>query len=177
MKWAFGAFFAVIFVFLAVFGVNCCYGYVFPLKYREEVSVACKRFDVDEAVIFSVINIESHFNPKTISKKGAVGLMQVLPSTAGEIASEIGLVGFDLTNPQDNILVGVYYIRQLSNRFENLETALCAYNAGPANVNAWLKDSGKSDDGKTLKKIPFAETNGYIKKFRKNFKYYSAKLK
>ncbi len=177
MKWFMATFFAVSFIFLTAFGVNCCYGFLFPMKYADEVSVACKRFDVNEAIVFSVINIESHFNANALSKKGAVGLMQVLPSTAEGLAKEIGLDEFDLTNPKDNILIGTYYVKQLSKKFENVETALCAYNAGPANVNAWLKDEDKSEDGKTLKKIPFAETNGYIKKFRKNFKYYSHKVK
>lgn len=176
MKWFLSTFFAGSIVFLTVFGVNCCYGFFFPIKYAEEVSSACERFDVDEAVVFSVINIESHFRKDVLSKKGAVGLMQVMPSTAEEIAKDIGIEEFDLTNPKDNILIGTYYVSQLSNKFECLETALCAYNAGPTNVSAWLKDVDKSEDGKSLKKIPFAETSGYIKKFRKNFKYYSHKL-
>ena len=177
MKWILATFFAVSFIFLTAFGVNCCYGFLFPMKYTDEVVAACKRFDVNEAVVFSVINIESRFNADALSKKGAVGLMQVLPSTAEELAKEIGLDEFDLKNPKDNILIGTYYVKQLSKKFENLETALCAYNAGPANVNAWLRDEDKSTDGKTLKKIPFAETKGYIKKFRRNFKYYAHKLK
>lgn len=177
MKWFFAIFFSVSFVFLTIFGINCVYGYFFPIRYKEEVSNASTSFDVDEAIIFSVINIESHFNKNALSPKGAVGLMQVLPSTAEELSKEIGFSNFDLKNPEDNIMIGAYYISQLCDRFDNVETALCAYNAGPTNVKAWLNDKNKSEDGKTLKDIPFQETRNYIEKFRKNFKYYSSKIK
>lgn len=177
MKWFLAFFFSVSFVFLAVFGVNCCYGFFFPTKFSQEISAACERFGVEAPVVYSMINIESHFNQNALSKKGAVGLMQILPSTAQELAREIGLEDFDLKNPKDNILIGTYYISQLQKKFENLETALCAYNAGPANVSAWLRDEEKSEDGKTLKSIPFAETKAYVKKFQKNHKYYAEKLK
>lgn len=175
MKWFLAGFFAISFVFLAVFGVNCCYGYLFPLKYMDEVEQASQTFDVDKAVILAMINVESRFKKNAISNKGAVGLMQVMPSTADDLAKELGLESFDLTNPTDNITLGTYYIGQLQKKYGCLETALCAYNAGPTNVNAWLKDSQKSPDGKTLDKIPFAETEKYIKKFRKNLNYYSKK--
>lgn len=177
MKWALAIFLSVSFVFLTVFGVNCCFGFLFPTKFEEEVTAACEKFGMDKAVVFSVINIESHFNADAVSKKGAVGLMQILPSTAEELAVSAGLEEFDLKAPKDNILLGTCYLSQLSKKFDCLETALCAYNAGPANVTTWLKEEEKSEDGKTLKSIPFAETRGYIKKFRRNFKYYSHKLR
>jgi len=177
MKWFFAIFFSVSFVFLTIFGINCVYGYFFPIRYKEEVSNASTSFDVDEAIIYSVINIESHFNKSAKSQKGAIGLMQIMPSTAEELSKEVGLSTYDLNNPEDNILIGTYYIYQLSEKFDNLETALCAYNAGPTNVKAWLKDETKSEDGRTLKNIPFEETRNYIEKFRKNIKYYSSKVK
>ncbi len=147
------------------------------MKYSAEISSACERFSVDKALVYSVINIESHFKKDALSKKGAVGLMQVMPSTADELAVQLKLSEFDLKEPADNITLGVYYIKQLCKKFDDVETALCAYNAGPANVNAWLKDETKSKDGKTLQNIPFSETKNYIEKFRKNFKYYSHKLR
>ena len=177
MKWILTVFFSVSFVFLLAFGVNCCYGYLFPVRFSQEISSACEKFDVEKALVYSVINIESRFKKDALSNKGAVGLMQVLPSTAEEIARELNFENFDLKNPGDNILIGTYYIGQLTKKFNNLETALCAYNAGPTNVSNWLKDETKSEDGESLKKMPFKETENYIKKFRKNYKYYSHKFK
>lgn len=172
MKWFFAAFLSVCVVFLAVFGVRCVYGSLFPIKYQDEIAAASEEYGVEQAVIYSVINIESHFNKNAVSSKGAVGLMQVLPSTAQEVAGQ----DVDLTLPAQNIAAGTKYISKLIIKFDDLNTALCAYNAGPTNVAAWLKNPEYSDDGKTLKRIPFAETSGYIQKFQKNYKYYKSKV-
>ena len=176
MKWFLSIFIAGSFVFLLCFGVNCCYGYVFPLKYSREIESACENFGVKEEIVYSVINIESHFNKNALSNKGAVGLMQIMPSTAEELAKNLSVEDFDLTNPKDNIMLGTFYISQLLKKFENEETALCAYNAGPSNVQSWLSDSEKSSDGEALDYIPFKETRDYIEKYRKNIKYYTHKV-
>ena len=147
------------------------------MRFQDEISSACEKFDVDEAVVYSVINVESHFNQNAVSQKGAIGLMQVMPSTASELATALNLSEFDLASAQDNITFGTYYISELSKKFENLETALAAYNAGPTNISGWLKNSDYSDDGKTLKEIPFAETKNYLEKFRQNYNYYKTKIK
>ena len=103
MKWFFSIFFCLSFIFLAVFGVNCVYGYIFPIKFQGEIENACEIYDVDQAVVFSLINVESHFNKNALSSKGAVGLMQVMPSTAQGLAKEIGIdEEYDLQNPDDN---------------------------------------------------------------------------
>lgn len=172
MKCFFAIFFAFSLIFLTFFGINCIYGSFFPVRFEEEISSASEEFGVEKAVIFSVINVESHFNSEAVSPKGAVGLMQIMPATAQSLQKE-----FDLKNPKDNIFIGTKYLSKLIARFDNLETALCAYNAGPTNVAKWLADSECSDDGKTLKKIPYEETRNYIQKFRKNLKYYQTKIK
>lgn len=175
MKWFFGVFFAVAFVFLAVFGINCVYGYIFPIKYEEEISYASEKYGVEEAVIYSMINIESHFNKNALSNKGAVGLMQVMPSTAEMVAEQLSIEEFDLIFPQENIEIGTAYFASLLKRFENLETALCAYNAGPTNVASWLKNEEYSQDRESLSYIPFEETRNYVAKFWKNYNYYKTK--
>ena len=177
MKWFLSIFLAFSAIFFAIFGINCIYGTIFPVKYQEEISASCQQFCVDEAVVFAVINTESHFNKNAKSGKGAVGLMQVMPSTAQGLASELGLTNFDLFQPKINILIGTKYLSQLMAKFQDLSTALCAYNAGPSTVKSWLADERYSQDGKTLQKIPYKETENYIKKFNKNLKYYSQKLK
>lgn len=175
MKWFFAVFCTFSFIFLTVFGVNCVYGWIFPLKYQTEVASASDIYKVDVAVINSLINIESHFNKDALSSKGAVGLMQVMPSTASMLSEEENLGEYDLKSPEDNILFGTCYLSKLLQKFDDVETALAAYNAGPTNVKKWLADENYSEDGKTLKDIPFEETRNYIQKFRKNFKYYKSK--
>ena len=176
MKWFFLFFLSFSIVFLLIFGNYCIYGFVFPMNYQEEISQACDTFDVEEAVVYSVINVESHFNKDAVSPKGAVGLMQILPSTAEEIKNELGYESYDLKNPTDNIFMGTYYLSKLQRRFENETAALASYNAGPTNVSNWLKDERYSKDGKELEKIPFAETRNYIEKYKENFRYYSKKV-
>ena len=163
-----------VFVFVAIFGINMFYSRHFPIKYQNEVALASETFGVEQAMIFSIINTESHFKANAISNKGAVGLMQILPSTADDVAKKLGIKEFELKNPKDNIFLGTAYLSFLMEKFKNRTLALCSYNAGPANVNSWL--SKYSTDGVNLEKIPFPETENYIKKFEQNYKFYSKKV-
>ena len=196
MKWK-----IILAVFLAIllFGglFFLIFGYdrvVYPLKYRLEIIRAGEEFGVDAALIASVINAESGFNEKAISSKGAVGLMQILPSTAEWVIQKmrkqnINIPGYsaeELFNPQTNsgqlfdpnlnIQVGTFYLSYLINKFENVDVALAAYNAGEGNVIKWLSVEEFSSDQITLKKIPFKETENYVKKVNLNLKIYSKKF-
>lgn len=146
------------------------------MKYSMEVETAGEKFGIDKAIIYAVINVESRFKKNAKSNRGAIGLMQIMPSTADEVSKKCNLGEYDLLDESDNITIGTCYLATLLSRFEDLKVALCAYNAGPAKVEKWLHSADFSDDGKTLKKIPFPETNNYIKKINKNLKYYSKKI-
>ncbi len=146
--------------------------YLYPIKYNEYVENFASIYQLDENMVYAVIKIESNFNEKAESKKGAKGLMQIMDSTAEYIAKEKGIVGFDIFDPKTNIEFGCYYLRYLLDKFSVKETAIIAYNAGEGTVRGWLKNSQYSTDGKTLKTIPFKETREYIKKFQKSFSKY-----
>ena len=109
MRWFVGIFIAASFVFLSVFFTDCLYAYLFPIKFEKEVESAAAECDIDKSLIFSIINVESGFDVDAKSSKGAVGLMQVMPSTAEEVSGKIGLERFDLTDPNDNIKIGTHY--------------------------------------------------------------------
>jgi hypothetical protein len=79
--------------------------------------------------ILAVVRIESNGNPKALSPKGAVGLMQVMPDTYTELRARYGL-GADPTDPHDNIIAGTGYLRDMHERF-GTEGFIAAYNAGP----------------------------------------------
>ena len=175
MKIFIPVFLSVCIVFVGAFGINCLYGYLFPVRYKEEILSASTELGLDAALVFSVINVESHFRENAISAKGAVGLMQVLPSTAEEVAKNFSWENFDLKEPETNIKIGAYYLSQLLHNFGSLDVALAAYNAGPTNVGKWLKNNRLSEDGKTLKEITFRETREYVKKVKKCLKIYSRK--
>lgn len=174
MKWFWTIFCGAVFVLSIFCGLQFVYARMFPILFEDEVSFASETFGVEKATIFSVINIESHFNKDALSNKGAVGLMQILPSTADEVAKRVGIKKFDLKNPKDNIFLGTAYLSSLIEKFKDKTLALCSYNAGPANVNSWL--AKYSSDGVNLDKIPFPETENYIKKFEQNYKFYSKKV-
>lgn len=89
----------------------------------------CQLYGVDQVLVKLVIEKESEFNPRAVSRSGAIGLMQLMPATAKHLGVK------DLYNPWDNIRGGVKYLRSLLDMFGgNLELALAAYHAGPTVV-------------------------------------------
>src|SRR5699024_12728625 len=116
-------------------------------KYNHIIREAANKYGVDENLIHSIIKMESNYNPNVKSHAGAVGLMQLMPSTA----KAVGVT--DRHDIAQNIDGGVHYLsKMLQNQKGNLELALAAYNAGPGNVK---KYGGL---------LPFEETQNYIKK-------------
>lgn len=109
-----------------------------------------KRYHIDVSLLFAIIDQESQWNPSTISSKGAIGLMQIMPGTGW---SECGLIEEQLLNPQLNLDCGTRYFTQLFKQFGSVKLALCAYNAGPTRVSE-LGNNCPS----------FEETNRYTQK-------------
>jgi hypothetical protein len=118
------------------------------------VHQAAGRYDVDFNLIYAIISAESQFNPRARSKKGAKGMMQLMPITADELDVD------DIYDPEENIDAGVRYFRILLDRFEgDVELALAAYNAGPKKV---IRHDGVP---------PYRQTRTFISRV---FDYYAA---
>ena len=159
---------------LALAGYKTFMAITHPIKYKSIVEFYSKEFNLSPAVVASVINIESSYNKNARSSKSAIGLMQIKLETANylnELYLFPELTENELFEIETNIKYGCMYLRYLVNKFENIETTLCAYNAGETRVRSWL-NSEFSDDKKTLKTIPFNETKNYLIKFKSNYKYY-----
>jgi hypothetical protein len=100
------------------------------------------RYNQDPKFILALISIESSFQNRSVSQKGAKGLMQIMPHVAKSIAQEMGIEwGGDnnLFNPFLNVKLGVYYLSQLIMDFEDMELALAAYNCGPTYVKGKIE--------------------------------------
>jgi soluble lytic murein transglycosylase len=137
----------------------------FPLHYVADIRSAAQRNHLDPALVAAVIYAESHFDQNVQSRSGAVGLMQVMPATAQEIARKSGGVTFvtsDLGTARINILYGCFYLRRLLDQYQgSIVETLAAYNAGAGNVDAWVRASGHA---LRTADIPFGETRKYVER-------------
>ncbi|MDO5707428.1 MAG: lytic transglycosylase domain-containing protein [Andreesenia angusta] len=148
----------------------------YQLKYDKYVQKYSREYDIDPLLIHSVIHIESDHNPKAVSNRGAIGLMQIMEETGYWISQKKDMKDFDkqmLFNPEDNINMGTWLLTYLIKEYDgNEDTALAAYNAGIGNVNEWLNTNEYSSDGIILDYIPFKETSDYVKKVKSTYKRY-----
>jgi len=147
---------------------------MYPLKYKDHITEASELYNVDKVLIASVINAESSFKPNAVSNKGAIGLMQVMPSTGEWVAKKMSVEWGDeiLYDPRTNILIGTYYLNYLLNKFNDVTTALIAYNAGEGKVAVWLSEN----DTTTLTSCPYPVTNRYVKKVMNGLDFYKVRL-
>lgn len=157
----------ILFIIFFLLGLELVKIFLFPLKYKSLVITYSNLYDLDPYLIFSIIKVESKFNPDAQSHKNAKGLMQITDKTGQWAAKELGIKDYSdekLYDPEINIQIGCWYINKLLNQFEDVETSLAAYNAGSGNVSKWLKDERYSQDGKKVHEIAFWETKEYVKK-------------
>ncbi len=148
---------------LFVFFINLS-GIIKSVIYYESVRKYSEMYGVDHRLVLSIIYAESSFIPHAKSHKGAMGLMQILPTTFKDLRSELNL-GDDITllkKPDVNIRVGVYYLSILKKQKMITDVELLsAYNAGKTKTIAWKK---KASDDLKIDDIPYNETRNYIKK-------------
>lgn len=154
--------------FLIIFTVEGMIKTLHPLKYKEYVFKYSTENKLDPYLVFSVIKAESSFNPDATSHRNARGLMQITDDTAKWVAQKMGLKDFEveqLYDPEINIRMGCWYLNNLRQEFgDNKDLILAAYNGGRGHVNKWLKNKELSSTGESLDKIPFEETDRYVKK-------------
>jgi soluble lytic murein transglycosylase len=128
----------------------------YPLHYTALVRERARAEGIDPALLAAVIYQESKFSAHARSRSGAIGLMQLTPSTAKGIALRTGGTAFrvsDLTDPAINIRYGTWYLHDLFAKYGSLRLVLAAYNAGQGNVDRW-RAAGLG--------IQFPETRAYI---------------
>lgn len=149
---------------------------LYKLEYSEYVYKYSEQNNIDPLLTFAIIKAESNFNRNINSSSGAIGLMQLMETTAIEMANEIGekvVVKESFYNPEINIKIGTTYYSYLIKHYEGNEyLALAAYNAGMGNVDRWIQEGIIKEDGSDLENIPYKETNNYVRKIIRDYKIY-----
>jgi soluble lytic murein transglycosylase len=142
----------------------------YPFPYLQLIETWSQQHKLNPLLVTALIRQESRFEPQIRSVAGAVGLMQVMPSTAEYIAEEMDLGQYNLEKPQDNIQMGTWYLNYTHNRFDNHSLlAIASYNAGWGNVSKWLARSSQKDPDEFVEAIPFEETQGYVRQVFGNY--------
>ena len=158
----------IVFSLLAViyFGGVSILKTLYPRRYIDFVEKHSQTNNLSEEFVFAVIECESGFDKDAVSYLGARGLMQIMPETFLWLQEKRGekLSDDSIFTPEVAIDYGCYFYGMLISQFENEATAVAAYHAGAAQVEAWLSDKNYSDDGKTLKDIPYPSTKKYVDK-------------
>lgn len=157
--------------FLLIASILLVYA-MLPKKYERVIQEFSQEFGVDGDLIFAVVRTESNFRADAISRKGAVGLMQIMPSTAEFICRTLG-EELDLNVPEDNLRMGIWYISYLEKKFAHIDAVLAAYNAGEGTVLGWIRNGFAGEKGE-LTDIPYKETKSYVRKV--NFFYNCYKM-
>lgn len=144
----------------------------YPFPYFQEIAKWSTARRINPLLVTGLMRQESMFQPKIKSVVGATGLMQVMPSTAAWIAPQINMdmKTIDLENPNDNIMLGTWYLDHTHQQYgNNSMLAIASYNAGPGNVAKWLQTIPKQDPDEFVEEIPFGETRNYVRQVLGNY--------
>lgn len=149
---------------------------VYPVIFFDDIEKYSTETGNSTPLMLSLIREESYFDPLAQSAVGASGLMQLMPSTAGEINSKMGLgmnVYEALFNPSLNIKMGNYYYLFLKRNLEGYDiSSIAAYNGGIGSIQRWKTSLHYNDTDEFVEQIPYPETKNYVKKvFRSYWNY------
>ncbi len=137
---------------------------------------------LERDLTLAITRQESEFNPSAESPSGALGMMQLLPGTAKEVArkNDLPYSLAKLNEPQYNMTLGSHYLKRLIDSYDgSYVLAIGAYNAGPGNVRKWMQSFGTPDNDvdkavNWIEKVPFSETRNYIQRVLENLQVFRA---
>ncbi len=144
----------------------------YPVKYADVIEQASQRYGVDEYLICAVIKCESNWDASATSNAGAVGLMQLMPSTS-EAVAKMGSVDSstyspdNLTDPTTNIMYGTAYLAYLQKNLSTRDQVIAAYNAGLGSVSKWLANGSDISQH-----IQYSETASYLVRVNQAYERY-----
>jgi soluble lytic murein transglycosylase len=136
----------------------------YPLPYRDIVLKNAEASKVAPQLVYAVIRSESSFSPVAVSPVGAVGLMQLMPATAGQIEGKPTVARDRLTQPSLNINYGVRHFKDMLVQYNgDIISTIASYNAGGTAVNRWKKEFAGMTPAEFIEQIPYGETREYVK--------------
>jgi soluble lytic murein transglycosylase len=143
--------------------------WMYPIHYVQDIRISSENYNIDPHLIAAIIRVETNYKTGLESRKGAVGIMQVMPDTADWIVQQGGFTNLTLDmlmNRADiGIEVGTWYLRSLHKQFDNnMVAVIAAYNAGPGKVNKWLADGTWDGRLETVDRVPYGETRHYVQR-------------
>jgi soluble lytic murein transglycosylase len=135
-----------------------------PILHKDLINKYAAVYKFDPLLVMALVKVESNFQKTATSRRGAIGLMQLMPDTARDMASRIAggrvLTLDDLRDPDLNLRLGMHYLSLLRDEFgDDLVSILAADNAGPANARAWRAGAPLSAEA-----IPFGETRRFVER-------------
>lgn len=146
---------------------------IYPEDYYELVTKYANENSIPEELVFAIIKVESNFQSDVKSHAGAIGLMQMLPSTYEWLASRRGEIAHPamLYDPEVNIKYGTYYLQYLYLKFGTWEKTLIAYNWGEGHFMEFLEEHGYTEGD--YGSIPVSETRAYVQKVLHHWQKYT----
>jgi soluble lytic murein transglycosylase len=149
----------------------------YPRAYWKDVRRQASQFQLDPHLLLALMRTESFYDQDAMSSAGARGLMQLMPSTAVRIATEVGVGAADpslLARPSVNIKLGAAYLNKLMAYYEgNVFMTAAAYNAGPVNLDRWISGCGRCEMDEFVENISYKETRRYVKEVVRAWANYS----
>jgi len=150
--------------------------YLYPAAHVEIVTREAGQAGLDPLLVYALMRQESAFAAHAVSPANALGLMQLLPSTADRMATQSGVAPptrEDLFEPSVNIRLGVGYLSELSRLFAgNTALMLAAYNAGENAAQRWQGLASQYDEDEMIEQISYRETRAYVKSVLRNLRTY-----
>ena len=148
-------------------GQTALYGAVFPLRYQRLLKGAATRADIPASLLSALVYVESRFSPDALSGAGAIGLAQLMPTTARSVAKEVygtkTLSTRRIRRPKVNLTLGATLVAQLSAYFKDHPApVLSGYNAGRGAARSWLRARGHLPLDAFVETIPYQQTRRYV---------------
>ena len=150
---------------------------LFPRAYAPIVQAMARAHRLDPNLLWAIMRTESTYRPDAVSRVGATGLMQIMPSTGRRLSAAMELEGFyhqQLFSPELNLRLSGWYLRAVLDKFkEQIPLVAAAYNGGPHNVARWLRRRGGGADlDEFVEEMPFSESRRYGKKILRRVALY-----